>query len=162
MKRHKFLATATALFLALQINPAQALSKGTFYLELKPGCYAANKAPTKSSKWSDTNYKTLYATNCAAAHHYEVFYSGLIKAKDLNSEAAKKEAGVACDTAAVATLTGQKDLPSSLTYGYFFPDPGAEEKKYGKKIFCFFRVADPKDDKYTLSIKQSFREVTYV
>ena len=162
MKRHKFLATATALFLALQINPAQALSKGTFYLELKPGCYAANKAPTKSSKWSDTNYKTLYATNCAAAHHYEVFYSGLIKAKDLNSEAAKKEAGVACDTAAVATLTGQKDLPSSLTYGYFFPDPGAEEKKYGKKIFCFFRVADPKDDKYTLSIKRSFREVTYV
>jgi hypothetical protein len=162
MKRHKFLATATALFLALQINPAQALSKGTFYLELKPGCYAANKAPTKSSKWSDTNYKTLYATNCASPHHYEVFYSGLIKAKDLNSEAAKKEAGVDCDTAAVSTLTGQKDLPSSLTYGYFFPDPGAEEKKYGKKIFCFFRVADPKDDKYTLSIKRSFREVTYV
>jgi hypothetical protein len=151
-----------ALFLALQVSPAQALSKGTFYLELKSGCYAANKAPTKPSKWSDTNYKTLYSTNCAAAHHYEVFYNGLIKAKDLNSDAAKKEAGLACDTAAVATLTGQKDLPTSLTYGYFFPDPGAEEKKYGKKIFCFFRVADPKDDKYTLSIKRSFREVTYV
>ena len=162
MRRHKFTAIAISLLLPLQVTSAQAVSNGTFYLELKTGCYAANKAPTKPSKWSDTNYKTLYATNCAAAHHYEVFYTGLIKAKDLNSDAAKKEAGLACDKAAVATLTGQKDLPSSLTYGYFFPDPGAEEKKYGKKIFCFFRVADPKDDKYTLSIKRSFREVTYV
>ena len=162
MRRRRFISIVIALFLALQVIPAQALSQGTFYLELKTGCYAANKAPTKPSKWSDTNYKTLYSTNCAAAHHYEVFYNGMIKAKDLNSDAAKKEAGLACDTAAVATLTGQKDLPSSLTYGYFFPDPGAEEKKYGKKIFCFFRVADPKDDKYTLSIKRSFREVTYV
>ena len=162
MRGRKFLATAISLFLILGASSAQALSKGTFYLELKNGCYAANKSATKPSKWSDTNYKTLYSTNCAAAHHYEVFYSGLIKAKDLNSDAAKKEAGLACDNAAIATLTGQKDLPSSLTYGYFFPDPGAEEKKYGKKIFCFFRVADPKDDKYTLSIKRSFREVTYV
>jgi hypothetical protein len=162
VRRRQLSATAVAIFLVFSTSPAQAFSKGTFYLELKPGCYAANKAPTKSSKWSDTDYKTLYATNCAAAHHYEVFYSGLIKAKDLNSDAAKKEAGLACDKAAVATLTGQKDLPSSLTYGYFFPDPGAEEKKYGKVIFCFFRVADPKDDKYTLSVKKSFREITYV
>lgn len=142
--------------------PAQALSKGTFYLELQLGCYSANKLPTKPSKWSDTNYKTLYSTNCAAAHHYEVFYTGKIKAKDLNSAAAKKEAGAACDGAALNTLTGQKDLPTSLTYGYFFPDPGAEEKKYGKRVICFFRVADPKDDKYTLSIKRTFREVTYI
>jgi len=160
MKR--LLVIFLASVFATSVLPAQALSNGTFYLELKTGCYAANKAPTKPSKWSDKDYKMLYATNCEVAHHYEVFYAGTIKAKDLNSDAAKKEAGLACDKAAVATLTGQKDLPSSLTYGYFFPDPGAEEKKYGKRIFCFFRVADPKDDKYTLSIKRSFREVTYV
>jgi hypothetical protein len=85
-----------------------------------------------------------------------------LKAKDLSSEAAKKEAGSACDKAALNTLLGQKDLPSTLTYGYFYPDPGAEEKKYGKRIVCFFRVADPKDDKLTLSIKRTFREVTYI
>jgi hypothetical protein len=118
--------------------------------------------PAKSSKWTDANYKTLYSTACTSPHHYEVFYIGKIKAKDLNSEAAKKEAGVACDNAAIATLTGQKDLPESLTYGYFFPDPGAEEKKYGKKILCFFRVADPKNDKLTLSIKRTFRVISYV
>ena len=162
MRAKKLVTTA---FLALFITgspPAQALSKGTFYLELKTGCYAANKAPTKPSKWTDTNYKTLYSTSCIAPHHYEVFFTGTIKAKDLASDAAKKEAGMACDDAAVSTLTGQKNLPSSLTYGYFFPDPGAEEKKYGKRIICFFRVADPKDDNYTLSIKRSFREITYI
>jgi hypothetical protein len=146
----------------LSALPAQALGKGTFYLELQLGCYAANKSPSKASKWSDTNYKTLYLTSCTSAHHYEVFYTGKLKAKDLNSDAAKKEAGSACDKAAVSTLTGQKDLPTSLTYGYFYPDPGAEEKKYGKRILCFFRVADPKDDKSTLSIKRTFRVVTYI
>jgi hypothetical protein len=161
--RAKKLVTLAFVALFVAGSPAaQALAKGTFYLELKPGCYAANKAPTKPSLWTDTNYKTLYATSCTAAHHYEVFFTGTIKAKDLNSDAAKKEAGIACDNAAVSTLTGQKDLPQSLTYGYFFPDPGAEEKKYGKRIICFFRVADPKNDKYTLSIKRTFREVTYV
>ena len=147
---------------ALGVLPAQALGKGTFYLQLQLGCYSANKAPTKSSKWSDTNYKTLYLTSCTSAHHYEVFFTGKLKAKDLSSEAAKNEAGSACDKAALDALTGQKDLPSSLTYGYFYPDPGAEEKKYGKRIICFFRVADPKDDKLTLSIKRTFRVVTYV
>ncbi len=161
--RAKKVVTTAALALFLLGSPSsQALAKGTFYLELKPGCYAANKTPTKSSKWSDTNYKTLYPTNCAQPHHYEVFFTGKIKTKDLNSDAAKKEAGTACDNAAIATLTGQKDLPLTLTYGYFFPDPGAEEKKYGKKILCFFRVADPKNDQLTLSIKRTFRVISYV
>jgi len=158
----RFFVLVLTFIFAMGTPPAQALSKGTFYLDLKLGCYSANKAPTKSSKWSDKNYKTLYMTSCTSAHHYEVFYTGRLKAKDLSSEAAKKEAGDACDKAAVNTLTGQKDLPSTLTYGYFYPDPGAEEKKYGKRIVCFFRVADPKDDTLTLSIKRTFREVTYI
>jgi len=158
----KFVVLILAFTFALGANPAQALGKGTFYLQLQLGCYSANKAPTKASKWSDTNYKTLYLTSCTSAHHYEVFYTGKMKAKDLNSEAAKKEAGIACDKEAVNTLTGQTDLPTSLTYGYFFPDPGAEEKKYGKRIICFFRVADPKNEKSTLSIKRTFRVVAYI
>ena len=158
----KFISLIMALAFSAGVLPAQALGKGTFYLELKLGCYSANKSPNKASKWSDTNYKTLYMTSCTSAHHYEVFYTGRLKAKDLSSEAAKKEAGSACDKAALNTLMGQRDLPPSLTYGYFYPDPGAEEKKYGKRIVCFFRVADPKDDKLSLSIKRTFREVTYI
>lgn len=158
----KFLVLILAFTFALGVLPAQALGKGTFYLQLELGCYSANKAPTKSSKWSDTNYKTLYMTSCTSAHHYEVFYTGKLKAKDLSSEAAKKEAGAACDKVALNTLMGQKDLPSTLTYGYFYPDPGAEEKKYGKRIVCFFRVADPKNEKSTLSIKRTFRVVAYI
>ena len=160
MKKH--VALILTFTFTLGGLPAQALSQGTFYLQLQLGCYSANKAPTKASKWSETNYKTLYSTSCTSAHHYEVFYTGKLKAKDLNSDAAKKEASAACDKAALSALTGQKDLPPSLTYGYFFPDPGAEEKKYGKRIVCFFRVADPKDDKLTLSIKRTFREISYI
>ena len=121
-----------------------------------------HKPYVKTKKPLVKNYKTLYMTSCTSAHHYEVFYTGKLKAKNLNSDAAKKEAGAACDNAALSTLMGQKDLPPSLTYGYFFPDPGAEEKKYGKRIVCFFRVADPKDDKLTLSIKRTFREIGYI
>lgn len=170
MRKKKIRALALALAclsLTVPALPASAVpkasaSKGTFYLELKLGCYSANKFPNKPSKWTDSNYKTLYSTLCTAGHHYEVFFTGKIKAKDLNSDAAKDEAGLACDRAAVATLMGQKNLPVTLTYGYFYPDPGAEEKKYGKRIFCFFRVADPKDEKLTLSIKRTFREISYV
>ena len=71
------------------------------------------------------------------------------------------ERGVVDGVGAGGHLAGHHPAPGALL-GLGFPDPGAEEKKYGKKIFCFFRVADPKDDKYTLSIKRSFREVTYV
>jgi len=158
----KFVVLILTVTFTLGTFPAQSLSKGTFYLQLQLGCYSANKTPTKASKWSETNYKTLYLTSCTSAHHYEVFYTGKLKAKNLNSDAAKREAGAACDNAALSTLIGQKDLPPSLTYGYFFPDPGAEEKKYGKRIVCFFRVADPKDDKLTLSIKRTFREIGYI
>lgn len=162
MRAKKVVTTALFALLLLGSPSSHALAKGTFYLELKPGCYSANKAPTKPSKWSDKNYKTLYPTRCTEPHHYEVFFTGTIKTKDLNSDAAKKEAGTACDNAAIATLTGQKDLPPTLTYGYFFPDPGAEEKKYGKKILCFFRVPDPKNDQLTLSIKRTFRVISYI
>ena len=91
MKR--FLLVAFTISFALSLLsalPAQALGKGTFYLELKLGCYSTNKSPNKASKWSDTNYKTLYLTSCTSAHHYEVFYTGKLKAKDLSSDAAKK------------------------------------------------------------------------
>ena len=107
MRQKKFLAAAAALFISLGSPSSHALSKGTFYLELKTGCYSANKIPNKSSKWTDTNYKTLYSTSCTSPHHYEVFFTGKIKAKDLNSDAAKKEAGIACDNAAIAIGLGQ-------------------------------------------------------
>ena len=98
MKKFVFvLLTLSFALTLLSALPAQALGKGTFYLELQLGCYSANKSPSKASKWSDTNYKTLYLTSCTSAHHYEVFYTGKLKAKDLNSDAAKTEAGSACD-----------------------------------------------------------------
>ena len=85
MRQRKFLAAAAALFISLGSPSSEALSKGTFYLELKTGCYSANKVPTKPSKWTDTNYKTLYSTSCTSPHHYEVFFTGKIKATLIDS-----------------------------------------------------------------------------
>ena len=56
----KFVVLILTFTFALGTLPAQAIGKGTFYLQLELGCYSANKVPTKASKWSNTNYKTLY------------------------------------------------------------------------------------------------------
>ena len=161
MKRKLAVAVIAALVMSVQ-HAVSAPIKSTFYLELKVGCYAANKKADQRSKWSDTDYKTLYQKSCTSGHHYEVFYTGKLKAKKLSSKAAKNEAASTCELGALNILTGQQDLPETLTYGYFYPDPGAEEKKYGKRIICFFHVADPKNNKFSLSINRSFRNISYI
>ncbi|MEJ6606852.1 MAG: hypothetical protein QNL07_04215 [Candidatus Planktophila sp.] len=159
----KKIVIGVLVLLFFSSSPATlALSQGTFYLELKPGCYAANEKAQLRSKWSDTDYKTLYQSSCTSSHHYEVFYTGKLKAKKLTSKAAKSEAGETCDVAALNILSGQQDLPLTLTYGYFFPDPGAEVKRYGKKIICFFHVIDPKNKKFSLSVSRTFRDTSYI
>ena len=130
---------------------SSAALQATFYLDLKVGCYSANKNPTKPAKWSATNYKTLYPASCRSPHHYEVFKVGKIKAKDLASDGAKEEASGIC-TDAARKLIGTGDVADNLSFAYFYPDKGAEEKKYGKKTICFFRSLDPKDSTTSLSI----------
>ena len=146
----------------LAIAPsAEAAAKATFYLDLKIGCYSASKTPTKPQKWSTTNYKTLYSASCTSPHHYEVFAIVKLKAKDLSSDLAKKEAGDAC-TSAARKIIGSADIAETLTYGYFYPDPGAEEKKYGKKTICLFRITDSKDSNISLSVSTPAVKQNYV
>ena len=153
-----FLATA---FL-VSTFPAQAASKGVFYLDLKNGCYSASKSPTKPYKWSESNYKTLYPTSCATSHHYEVYAVTKLTAKDLTSTAAQDEGRAICTSKARVLLANQDEIDPNITFAFFFPDPGAETKKYGKKLICFFRSVDPKNDQYSVSIKSSFIVRNYI
>jgi hypothetical protein len=140
--------------LLIAITPsATAAAQTTFYLDLKVGCYSASKIPSKPVKWSNTDYKTLYSASCIASHHYEVFKVAKLKAKDLASTAARDEASGIC-TEAARNLIGTGDVADTLTYAYFYPDKGAEEKKYGKKLICFFRILDPKDSGVSLSVNK--------
>ena len=156
----KTILTATLVFSSLA-PASHAATAGTFYLDAKIGCYAADKSPTKSHKWSTTNYKTLYATSCKNPHHYEVYLITKLKAKNLSSDAAQKEASTACSKAARSKINGA-DVPATLTFAYFFPDPGAEQKKYGTKTICFFRVADAKSDQLSLSISKPIVTINYI
>lgn len=155
----KTLTAAIALFLA--ITPSSHAAAATFYLDLKVGCYSASKTPTKPVKWSSTNYKTLYTASCNGPHHYEVFKIAKIKAKDLASEAAKNEATGIC-TKAARNIIGSGDVADTLSYAFFYPDKGAEEKKYGKKTICFFRTLDPKDSGVSLSVNKPAVVQNYV
>ena len=156
----KTFVVATFVF-SLLLPSANGATTGTFYLDAKVGCYAADKTPKKPHKWSTTNYKTLYSTSCNSPHHYEVFSITKLKAKNLASDAAQKEASTACSTAARKTINGA-EVPATLTFAYFFPDPGAEQKKYGTKTICFFRVSDTKSDQYTISISKPIVTITYI
>ena len=146
----------------LGITPsANAVAQATFYLELKTGCYAASKTPTKPLKWSVSDYKTLYSASCIGPHHYEVFKIAKLKTKDLASDGAKQEASGIC-TEAARNLIGSGDIASTLSYAYFYADKGAEEKKYGKKLICFFRTLDPKDSGVSLSVNKPAVVQNYV
>ena len=147
--------------LLLAIAPSAEAAASTFYLDLKIGCYSASRTPSKPVKWSAPNYKTLYAASCTGPHHYEVFKIAKIKAKDLASEAAKKEASGIC-TEAARNLIGSGEVAQTLSYAYFYPDKGAEEKKYGKKTICFFRTLDPKDSGTSLSVDKPAVVYNYV
>ena len=149
-----------ALLLAIAPS-ANAVAQATFYLDLKTGCYSANKTPSKPLKWSASDYKTLYTASCIGPHHYEVFKISKLKAKDLASAAAREEASGIC-TEAARNLIGSGEVADTLSYAYFYPDKGAEEKKYGKKLICFFRTLDPKDSGVSLSVNKPAVVQNYV
>lgn len=150
-----------AIALLLAITPSSHAAAATFYLDLKVGCYSASKTPTKPVKWSSTNYKTLYTASCTGPHHYEVFKIAKLKAKDLASDAAQDEATGIC-TKAARNAIGSGDVADTLSYAFFYPDKGAEERKYGKKTICFFRTLDPKDSGVSLSVNKPAVAQNYV
>jgi hypothetical protein len=138
MKRVTSLLISISLIVGLGV-PANAVAS-VKYLDLKAGCYAGTPTASKPLKWSAPGYKTLYSKSCNSAHHYEVFYVGKLTTNLKDDQASQDQANTKCGSAADAYLSGA-NFSNLLTVGWFFPDPGAEEKKYGKKLICFFRYA---------------------
>ena len=134
----KIFGTLLALVFLIS-NPAtsEAASK-VFYLNLQKGCYSGTALATKPLKWSLPNYKTLYTADCNSSHHYEVFYIGKLSSNLSDSKTTQQQASDRCGLAAQSYLSGT-NYSKLLALGWFFPDPGAEERKYGKKLICFFR-----------------------
>lgn len=133
------MSVLSILLLVGVASPAQAVTS-VKYLNLKKGCYSGTPTATKPLKWSLPSYKTLYSKSCNSAHHYEVFYISKLTANLSDNKASQNEANSKCTAAADSYLAGA-NFSDILAVGWFFPDAGAEEKTYGKKLICFFRYA---------------------
>ncbi len=137
-------------FLLQLITPPTAEAKQVFYLDLKKGCYAGNSPVKTYLEWSLPSYKKLYSANCYNKCHYQVYFISKLTSRLSDSKAPQNEAKDTCVLAAVR-LIGNTDISDDLMIGWFFPDPGAEEKKYGKKLICFFRMLDPDNENFTIA-----------
>ena len=138
MRKAIVVLLSSMLVLSL-IQPANA-AKSAFYLNLTKGCYSGTPTATRPLPWSSPTYKTLYPKSCFSPHHYEVFYISKLSSNLSNNDASQKEASDKCDLAATSYLSSTR-YSDILSVAWFFPDAGAEEKKYGKKLICFFRFA---------------------
>ena len=156
VSRHKKLSTFSLLsalvFLLQIVAPTVAEAKQVFYLDLKKGCYAGNSPVKDSLKWSLPSYKKLYTASCYGKYHYQVYFISNLTTQLSDNDASQKEANTKCKSAALKVI-GNKSVSANLSFGWFFPDVGAEETKYGKKLICFFRTVDSKD--YYLTVAQT-------
>jgi hypothetical protein len=58
---------------------------------------------------------------------------------------AQNQASEICLAAAERRI-GNRYVDESVGIAWFFPDPGSEERRYGKKLICFFRSIDINDE----------------
>ena len=137
---------ASLIISSLALPPANA--KSTFYLDLKKGCYAGNSPATSLLEWSGPNYKTLFRTSCNKKYHYQVYFISKLSL-NLAGESAQKQSGERCSSA-LSRLVDLNKVDPRLGIGWFFPDVGAEERKYGKKLICFVRMASSSDEYQSL------------
>ena len=146
---------ATAAAAALVFAPAaSAATPSTFYLQLKSGgCYSFT-AVAKSAYSMDHTNKTLYQTSCTAKHHIQVIKAGTVSG---TGELDNTQMGTYCSAAYVATF--HKNPPSAIKAGslylqWYYPDPGAEYLKFGRKAICFVLQSNYNYTQYSLLSKK--------
>lgn len=136
-----------ASFMTMIQAPAQA--KSVFYLDMKKGCYAGNSPASNLLEWSLPGYKKVFSTSCLKRYHYQVYFISKLTTRLSDNEASQAQANDRCYDAAIRTI-GSRKIDDNLSIGWFFPDAGAEEVKYGKKLICFFRIEDSNDPKFSV------------
>ena len=144
------LAKLLSVLLLLVLIPSPAQAKTVFYLDLKKGCYAGNSPVKTYLEWSLPGYKKLYTASCYSKYHYQVYLITKLTTRLSDNEASQSQANDKCEDAALRII-GNKSISDYLSIGWFFPDAGAEEAKYGKKLICFFRMLDPEDSNFTVA-----------
>ena len=155
MKKFRLLILTFALVLVIPSN-SFAASK-VFYLDLKKGCYSYSSNGKGMYLIGSPNYKRLFKSSCAAAHHIEVIWAGKIKTSSANKVPTDAEVTRTC-TAKYESVMGysapQEIIDDTPYLQFFYADAGAEGKKYGSKVICYLHLADDTYSNY-LSVKGS-------
>lgn len=146
----KRIAIFLAIFSFLTLFQPSAQAKQTFYLDMKKGCYAGNSPVTNFLEWSLPGYKKVFRTSCYKKYHYQVYLVTRLSTNLSDNEASQSQAGDKCSVGANRAL-GNRTVSEYLSIGWFYPDAGAEERKYGKKLICFFRTEDIDDPYFTVA-----------
>lgn len=116
--------------------PSYAASS-TFYLSLKANtCYSFTANATKPAQISNPS-KTMYAVSCTKPHHFQVIKIGQVPAA--GSSLTQDDMSAYCSAAYKAVY--KEEPPQEISNGarylrWFFPDPGAETRKYKNTGVC--------------------------
>lgn len=150
-KRVISVALVTLSLIAGGAVPAEAANP-VFYLNMKAGsCYSFTSVAKKPAKIGN-NIKSLYLVSCASNHHFQVIKAGL--APSTHTALTDDELYSFCGPAYFEKFGA--DAPSDISAGavylrWFYPDPGAETKKFGRKTICLVHTSDSKYANYTLN-----------
>jgi hypothetical protein len=155
LRNFRILILTFALALVVPAN-SFAASK-VFYLDLKKGCYSYTSNGKGMYLIDSPNYKRLFKSTCAAAHHIEVIWAGKIKTSSANKVPTDAEVTGTC-TAKYESVMGysapQEIVDDTPYLRWFYADAGAEGKKYGSKVICYLHLSDETYSNY-LSVKGS-------
>ena len=131
--------------------PAQAASP-VFYLNMKANtCYSFTSVANKPAKMGN-NIKTVYPVSCFSNHHFQVIKVGM--APSTHTSLTDDELNNFCGPAYFDMFGA--DAPSDISAGavylrWYYPDPGAETRIYGRKTICLVHTSDLKYSPYALT-----------
>jgi hypothetical protein len=150
MLRKLFATVAVVIMSSMTLTPANA-AETTFYLNLKANtCYSYTKTGTKAVP-VDTAVKNMYPVSCTKPHHFQVIKVGQVPTA--GTSITQEDMSAYCSKAYRSIYKSEPLVeikPGSRYLRWFFPDPGAETKKYKKQGICIVHKSDSKYSVYSV------------
>ena len=119
--------------------------QSSFYLDLKPGCYAANFPVTNTFVLKSERYKSLYSMSCDDRYHFQVVYAGPVSASTDKALPTSDQVVAKCGQEyerAMGYRVPTMKKAGSVGLRWFTPNPGVEALRYPKRVICMLMRTD--------------------
>ena len=150
MLRKTFATLLVIVLSQIGLAPAQAATS-TFYMNLKANtCYSFTTTGTKPVS-INTTAKNMYAVSCTKPHHFQVIKVGQVPTA--GASITQDDMSAFCSKAYRSIYKEeplQEIVPGSRYLRWYYPDPGAETKKYKKTGVCIVHKSDSKYSVYSV------------